>query len=617
VTARDPHRPAEPAIREQLERILASAQFTGAESARKLLRFLVEETLAGAANRLKEYTLATDVFGRDASFDPRTNPAVRVEASRLRRRLEYYYLTLGRDDPVLIELPRGTYVPAFLPHADVLHLREDLARARAGHGPNGTTASLVAPPSAGPSIVVLPFENLGGADPAFCDGITVEIVTALSRFRELRVTGRGTAFRHRGERDAVKLHDELGVQYVLAGSVRRAEKRLRVNAELMSGEGGGVVWAEGYERDLGVSAIFDVQDEITSRVVTAIAQPRGVIARPGLAAARHKPPGTLGAYDSLLLFYDYAANRSPESHRTLREALVAQTRKDPRSAALWAALSLVRTDTWRFGYNVEDSREAARDEGFAAARQAVELDPLDPLGYHALFLAHFARGDMKGFREAGNRALELNPNHTDILADYGFHLTLCDEWDTGMLLLKVALALNPEPPEWFWFPFFMLHFDKGEYDAALDMALRSPGATFFWTHGMHAMAYAALGMKDEAAAAVARLLAIYPEFPRMAREELSRWLTPKRCEKVLETLRRSGVPIPPDETCAGDATGGPRGVVGRSVAAGATGAGAERGDGQRAKRGGARDASGGNGRGRVSEKSGAGNGRKAPRRGLH
>src|SRR5262249_50467507 len=206
----DSNRPDEPAIRDQLEHILASAQFAAAESARKLLRFLVEETLAGRSQRLKEYTIATDVFGRDASFDPKINPAVRVEASRLRRRLEYYYLTLGRGDPVLIELPRGSYVPVFHAHADVLHLREDIAQARARPGRDGEAAALAETLLAGPVVAVMPFECRGESDCVFSDGITVEIVTALSRFREIHLIGRGTAFNHRGERDPVKLRGELG-----------------------------------------------------------------------------------------------------------------------------------------------------------------------------------------------------------------------------------------------------------------------------------------------------------------------------------------------------------------------------------------------------------------------
>jgi adenylate cyclase len=540
--------PPEGAIRQQLERILESAQFAAAESARKVLRFLVEEALAGRSHRLKEYTLATDVFGRDASFDPKTNPVVRVEASRLRRRLEFYYLTLGREDPVLIELPRGTYVPAFHPHADVLHLGEALAHVKADRTGNGAAAALAKALPVGPSILVLPFETLGGADSVFGDGITVEMVTALSRFREFHVIGRGTAFAHRGEKDAMKLHDELGADYTLTGSVRREDDRVRVHAELLCGADGKVCWAEGYERDLSTTAIFEVQEDIASRVVAAIAQPRGAIARPELAAARRKPPGKLGSYDCLLLFYDYAANRSPDGHRKVRAALEAQLVEDPGAAALWAALSFAHTDTWRFGYNVTDTRALARERGVEAARRAVKLDPLNSLCYHALFLACFALGDLKGFREAGNRCLELNPNHTDALADYGLHLTLCDEWEVGLVLLKVALAQSPQPADWFWFPFFIWHYDRGEFDAALDMALRCRSEGLFWTHGMHALAYAALGMHTESAAAVGRLLETYPEFPRRAREELAHWLSPARRERMLQALRAAGVPIPEDES---------------------------------------------------------------------
>ena len=549
MTTGESNLPAEPAVRGQLERILASTHFTAAEGARKLLRFLVEEKLSGRGQRLKEYTLAVEVFGRDPSFDSKTNPAVRVEASRLRRRLERYYLTLGREDPVLIELPRGSYVPGFLPHADVLHLREDLAEARAAHGGVAATDSLAMP--GGPSIAVMPFENLGdGTGASFADGITIEIVTALSRFREFRVLGRSTVLNHRGERDAVRLHAELGARYVLAGSVRLAESRLRVHAELLSGADGTVLWAEGFERDLQAGSIFEVQDEIANHVVATIAQPHGVIGRPAAAVAMRKAPGSLDAYECLLLFYDYGANHSPERHLRVRAALEAETRKEPGVAALWAALSMVHNDTWRFGYNVEGAREQARDEALRAARKAIQIDPLNPLGYHALFLANFARGDLKGFREAGNRAIELNPNHTDILADYGLHLTMCDDWVMGRLFLKVALSLNPEPPDWYWFPFFIWHFENKEYDAALDFALRSQNQEFFWTHGMHAMAYTALGMREEAAAAVARLLQVYPEFPAKAREELALWVSPERRERTIEVLRQAGLLIPEDDRVA-------------------------------------------------------------------
>ena len=113
------HAPSAQAVREQLERILASAEFVASDRLREFLRFVVEETLAGRAGQLKAYTIALAVFGRDGSFDPQTDPVVRMEAGKLRRRLETYYLGAGRNDPVRIAIPKGGYVASFRQYPDV------------------------------------------------------------------------------------------------------------------------------------------------------------------------------------------------------------------------------------------------------------------------------------------------------------------------------------------------------------------------------------------------------------------------------------------------------------------------------------------------------------------
>lgn len=545
MTAVHPRQPAEADIRAQLERVASSAEFAGAGRAQRFLRFLVEESLAGRAGQLKEYTIAVQVFDRGADFDPTTNPAVRVEASRLRRRLEHYYLTEGRTDPLLLEIPRGTYAPVFRLQADVLHLGEDLAEAVQAETGTSDEALRVGLPG-GPAIAVLPFENLGDAgDALLCDGITVEIISALARFREFHVLGRNTVFRHRGVKDATTLRRALGVDYVLEGSLRREATRLRLNAQLLEASSGVVQWTEQYERDESIASLFEIQDEIANHVVSTLAQPHGVIARPQLGAARRKPPEKRDTYDCLLLFYDYAANHTPAKHATVRAALEREASVAPDVSSVWAALSIVHTDMWRFGFNAGGERDDAREQGLEEARTAVRLDPMDPLAYHALFLAQFVRGDLKGFREAADRALKLNPNNTDILADYGLHLVLGGEAARGIVLLKVSLSLNPEPPEWYWFPFFLWHFERGEFDAALDVALRAHTEEFYWTHLLHAVAYAAVGLRAEAEAAGKRLLEFYPEFAVTARAELARWVGPERVESTVTLLLTAGLQIPP------------------------------------------------------------------------
>lgn len=532
--------PATTEIREQLDRIVASARFANAPGATRLLRFLVDETLDGRGDKLKEFTLATSVFGRDASFDPKTDPAIRVEASRLRQRLEHYYLTLGRNDPVLIELPRGSYTPHFSRNADVLHVRRDIGTTRASRTRDAAGVPLLH----GPWLAVLPFQNLGGeGDAVFAEGITVEIMTALSRFREIHVIGRSTVLRYLDAPDPAVLHQQLGADYVVAGEVLRDHQRLRVLARLLDAPRGEVLWAEAFDRDLATTEIFQVQDEIATRVATTVAQPRGALAASELARiVPRRPPERMGSYECLLLFYDYVANRSPARHAQLREGVLHSLRSETRSASLWAVASFIATDTARFGYNAEGGRDVAKDEALQAARRAVRLDPHDALGYHAQFLAHFGRGDIRAFRRAADRAIALNPNSSEILADYGVHLTMCDEWDLGLLLLRGALTLNPEPPDWYWFPFFSWHFHRGEFDAALDFALRAQTEGFFWTHAMHAMAYEALGRHEPARAAIGRLLALYPDFADNAEQELARWVSPERAGSVLEILRRAGLP---------------------------------------------------------------------------
>lgn len=525
----------------QLETVLESSDFSSAARGSRFLRFLVEETLAGREDQLKEYTLALEVFDRDESFDSTTNPAVRVEASRLRKRLEHYYLTQGREDPVLIELPRGTYVPIFCNNPDVLHLEEAFNRARAASGDDALLAQI---PS-GPSIAVMPFECLNReGSRVFSDGITVEIITALSRFREFQVLGRHTSFGHRGNQDPKRLARELGVRYVLTGSIRRTDPRVRVNAELVSGANGTVLWSETYERDMSVEMIFDIQDDIANHVVVTVAQPYGVIVRPELVLARRKAPEKLETYDCILLYYDYAAEMEPEKHLRARQALEAVVDKDADSPMVWSALSHLSTDSYRYGYNLQGDRQAMLAKGLEYAQKAVHLDPMDSQAYRALFVARYASGDLKGFRAAAERAVSLNPNDTDILADYGLHLIMSNDWERGRLFLKVALSLNPEPPDWYWFPFVSWHFWHQHYEKALDYALRIQGKGFYWTYCLQAMAYVGVGALEEANKSIAHLLEMRPDFAGEARAELARWMDSARMKKTIAVLRQAGLAVP-------------------------------------------------------------------------
>jgi TolB-like protein len=239
--------PPPPTVRvtEQLHRILASPAFANAERMRRYLRFIVEHALSSPNESLKEMTVGMALYAWKDDFDPRTTAVVRVDATRLRAKLLEYYSSHGAGDPIIIDLPKGSYAPIFR-EASNHHASTDRAESR----------------SAEPSVVVLPFSNLSPDPEAyFSDGLSEEIIHALSSIRGIRVVARTSAFalKHRNA-DVLEIGRLLNVDFVLEGSVRKAGEDLRVTVQLASTSDGYQLWSRRYERK--VKDVFAVQEEI-------------------------------------------------------------------------------------------------------------------------------------------------------------------------------------------------------------------------------------------------------------------------------------------------------------------------------------------------------------------
>jgi adenylate cyclase len=293
--------PSADAVRGELERLLASAEFVASDRLKEFLRFVVEHRLAGRADGLKAYTIALEVFGRDSTFDPQTDPVVRMEASKLRRRLERYYLGAGRDDPVRIDIPKGGYAPTFrycpdtgigrivarpatatrrrpvyrwwglgaLALAGVLLL---LALRSEGPmvGADGGRAPLQ---ERRPAIVVMPLEDLseGQAGEVFAGGLTDELASNLMRSGEFRlysIYGRSLTEPTAGP---AALSERLDVGYVVKGSVRGRPDRVRLIVHLIDAQTGQFVWTDTYDRALTPENVLAVQEQLAADVARQLA----------------------------------------------------------------------------------------------------------------------------------------------------------------------------------------------------------------------------------------------------------------------------------------------------------------------------------------------------------
>ena len=400
----------------------------------------------------------------------------------------------------------------------------------------------------GPSIAVLPFANLSG-DPDqeyFADGITEEIITELTRFRELFVLARNTTFQYKGQPvDVSKVGRQLRVRYVLEGSVRRAGGKIRVNAQLLDASSGGHLWAETYDRELTPSNVLAVQDEITEHVVAKIAEPYGAIFRAGVRETQRKATDNLTAYECVLHAREHVQTEvSPALHLRARDCLERAIELDRNYAEAWAWLSEMYLDEYRFGYNQRPDPKPL-DRALTAARRAVALDPTSAMGHLTLASAHFFRRELDQFAVAAEQALALNPNNAFVLARLAVCFTGVGELERSVALTNKAIALNPHHPSWYYFTVFMHHYHKREYEEALMAAQKWNEPEFFWNQVHLAQAYAYLGRKSEAQAAVAKLLQLYPDFPKNAWKEWRIWLVSEDIiQHEAEGLRKAGLEIP-------------------------------------------------------------------------
>jgi len=518
------------AIREQLDRILASPEFPGKARAGRFLQFVVEETLSGRAEQLKGFTIALAVFDRNESFDSQTDPVVRIEAGRLRRAVERYYLTAGKADPILIQIPKGGYVPTFLANpahkpttSAVVASRETPARARA-HMPIFEK----------PAVAAVPFEIIGKEEleSYFSTGLAEEIIIELTRFQDLAVIDGQTAARYRGSNlDPLQIGRELG-------SLQKHGDRLRITARLADAITGAQLWAESYDRDLS-TAICSVYSEVAQRVVAKIADIHGVIPLKLTKDSRRKPSQDLTVYDVILQYHDYIFAPSAEKFVRARNALEEAVTKEPEYSLAWAMLSALYSTSKGLGFaEIPDFRKKAQE----MARRAVSLDPMCQQAHWAMALTFFHQRDKASLMRELERVLQLNPNAARYVGATGALMAIAGEWERGLSIVEKSISLNPRHPGWFYLAHYQNYFRQGEYEKALTAAgnLNMPEAAC--DAMMRAIALAYRKRMPEAREIVKELVKNHPQAARDPAGILREYVfSDDLLERMLEGLKRAGL----------------------------------------------------------------------------
>ena len=403
----------------QLEKIVRSREFVRSERLARFLRFTVEQALHGRAADLKESVIGAEVFDRKTGYDPRLDPIVRVEARRLRVKLRRYYENEGRGDRVRIEYPTGSYCPVFC-------------------GPVESPPPMESARTTERGIAVLPFRNLS-ADPEneyFADGLAEELINELAKVEGLRVVAARSALRLKGrEHDPAEVRNLLHVDYILEGSVRSSESRVRVTARLVDAGAGHTLWSETYDRKM--ADLFQLQEELACAIAGAL---RIRFAAPRRPAAARKE--SLEVYNLYLKGRHHAhARTEPGLHRSI-DCYYQAIALEPGYAQAYAALS----DSWALlsQYGLVRPHDVM-PKAIEHANKALALDP-------TLEEAHTSLGLVKciyewKWAEAGEhfrRALELNPNYAIAHDWYAYEwLSTQGRLDEALVHIRRAAELDP------------------------------------------------------------------------------------------------------------------------------------------------------------------------------
>lgn len=486
-------------IREQLEDILASEHFRSSERLCNFLTFIVEETLKDNGATLKAYRIAVEAFGYADDFDPSANPIVRVEAGRLRSKLDRFYLT-NPHAPVLISIPKGGYAATFTriahPHS-VEKTVQVLPEEKNISLHNKTT------------LLIKPFTCLSKSEimDRFLAGLVNEISTGLTRFPELAVLGCSmNACPGMGHREACPMPE---ARFALGGSAVLDGENLKIWVNLMDVSAGTNAWAERFSLRFRPDQMAELEEDIAESVTSRIADDFGLINRTLLRETLGGKSGGDKYRETVLLYHQWESLLTLDSYKRVLMGMEELVRSEPDNIPALAMLADLYASDHQWSYGVLDN---GLEKSLKMAMEAVNLDPACQVAHLAMSINYYLRHDLNLFESSAEKAISLNPCNFGTLSTLASWYAFFQKWDKSLELMKKSLAVNPNLPGWCWSTLSLYYYVHGDYENAYIEAKKIMMPGCLWDGMFRVICSAKLGLKAEMAAGRQDLLRIYPDF---------------------------------------------------------------------------------------------------------
>ena len=513
-------------INRHLDSLLVSPDFKATPQQTAMLKFVVAQTLAGNSDTIKGFTVATEVFGRGADFDQNIDPIVSIQAARLRRALERYYQTSGKNEALRIDIPKGTYVPVFEMRSSMPARASGRDAAREPERVNDTW----------PAVLISPLRNLSGDSEldAWGVGLMTELGDELNRYPNVRVM-------HPGPNARRRVVEETRAHFVIDGSVRSDNDCLKVILQLTDIRAGGQIWCDSFRAAVTKAATIAFQEHIAKVVAVNVAGKRGWIAKVWEHASETRLPPISQAYDAVLRYDEYKATSNLKAFERAMTATEKALDDDPECGRVLTIRARLFAEAHAFEI---PAYGRPLEKAFAYAQNGLRLLPHDQRAHTVMAFIHLLRNDLQAGLAEAERALDLAPETLYMLDGIGYLMTLMGEWERGVALIEDVIRLNPFYGNYVHYALWVNCLRQKQYDQAHQETLKVTHSAHFWDHLAKAATCGLCGYLEEGRRSAADLVGHKPDFPERGRVLIGRFIKfDEIAERIIQGLDAVGVQI--------------------------------------------------------------------------
>jgi TolB-like protein len=519
-------------IHMQIQRIFLCPAFSVSDILRRFLSYIVDETLYGRSNTIKEYTIAVNVLNKPPSFKPQHDAIVRIHAGRLRRALNYYYKEQGIGDEIEITVPKGTYVPVF-GNMQIAETKPDAEE----------TPELQKDSNDSVTIAILPFKTFekDKSKLSFADSLGQQLSAEFGKFPDFSVIAYYTTQQLSTKNKGIhELASDYGAQYIVTGNVHFESKRLRVAVQLTETHNGAQVWTELYSRNYSSSNLFELEDDIITNIIAALGDFNGLIIQQ-LSKSLYKNKFGRSPLPVLSWYHEFYSTFNKASFKKAYLAMELAVEENPANENAWSFLGQLALLSFLFSHSTRGNPFML---GLKCAHNALKINPLSQNAHYTLGMANIFLNNKQAAMDSLEYSLALNPNATGLIGIIGCLMICAGEYNRGIELIRESIDRNKSYPPFFNLFVSLYHFKLKEYSQAYRQVEKSGISELVLNAILRVSILVNMGRKSEAYEMMKVFKGFQINKTWISREQISRFLLDQDLvDNLYKGLKAINVPV--------------------------------------------------------------------------